>query len=253
MEADRAYHQQLFLIVDNPRVHHAVSVRQWVAAHREAIDLFFPPTHAPGHDPDKYLDNDLKQQLKNLPVQDTQEDLLKATLSVLRSPQRRPARIRACFNPPKAAMPPDVRYNVRRLVTITPQAPYVVLQATVIPTIVFCLYCTLIISCYHLGMTISPSPAPQPWTRRLSDKLRMAFHTACDEADPWVAERLLNQLCKHTRSPSVLPTGLDRRKAENLSGVCERLANLLLWRVDSGTEPAAQAGEDQPGSSPQKQ
>lgn len=80
----------------------------------------------------------------------------------------------------------------------------------------------------------------------------MAFHTACDEADVWVAERLLNQLCKHTRSPSVLPTGLDRRKPENLSGVCERLGNLLLWRVDSHAEPAAQAGEDQPDASSRK-
>ena len=101
-------------------------------------------------------------------------------------------------------------------------------------------------------MTISPSPAPQPWTRRLSDKLRLAFHTACDETDLWVAERLLNQLCKRTRSPSVLPTGQDRRKSENLGGACERLANLLLWRVDSHMEPAAQAGEEQPDPSSQK-
>jgi len=52
----------------------------------------------PEHNPDEYL-NDLKQQLKNLPVPDTQDDLLKATTSVLRSIQRRPAHIRAYFHP----------------------------------------------------------------------------------------------------------------------------------------------------------
>ena len=48
-----------------------------------------------------------------------------------------------------------------------------------------------------------------------------------------MAERLLNTLCKHTVKPSVLPTEGDRRKPENLSGACERLANLLLWRVEA--------------------
>ena len=96
--------QKLFLIVDNLRVHHAVKVRQWVAAHREAIELFFLPAYAPEHNPDEYLNNDLKQQLKNVPVPATQDDLLKATMSVLRSIQRRPARVQAYFNPP------NVRY-----------------------------------------------------------------------------------------------------------------------------------------------
>ena len=39
--------QKLFLVVDNLRVHHAVKVRQWVAARRDAIELFFLPAHAP--------------------------------------------------------------------------------------------------------------------------------------------------------------------------------------------------------------
>lgn len=95
---------KLFLIVDNLRVHHAVKVRQWVAAHRDAIELFFLPSYAPEHNPDEYLNNDLKPQLKNVPAKDTQDDLLKATPSVLRSIQRRPARVRTYFNLP------NVRY-----------------------------------------------------------------------------------------------------------------------------------------------
>ena len=50
--------------------------------------------------PDECLNNDLKQQLKNVPAPDTQNDLLKATTSVLRSIQRTPARVQTYFNPP---------------------------------------------------------------------------------------------------------------------------------------------------------
>lgn len=95
---------KLFLIVDNLRVHHAVKVRRWVAEHSAAIELFFLPPYAPEHNPDEYLNNDLKQQLKNRPKPDTQQELVKVTTSVLRSLQRRPERIRSYFRPP------DVRY-----------------------------------------------------------------------------------------------------------------------------------------------
>jgi transposase len=95
---------KIFLIVDNLRVHHAVKVRKWVDKHHDSIELVFLPAYAPEHNPDEYLNNDLKQQLKNMPIPDTQEELVQATSSVLRSLQRMPARIRAYFNPP------EVRY-----------------------------------------------------------------------------------------------------------------------------------------------
>jgi hypothetical protein len=99
------------------------------------------------------------------------------------------------------------------------------------------------------GMTRESSDLPQrEWTRRLSDKLRLTFHTACDEADYTTAERLLNTLCKHTVKPSVVPEDGDRRRQEDLSGACERLANLLLWRVEAEAGTAAQTdGEDEEG------
>jgi transposase len=89
---------KLFLIVDNLRVHHSVKVSQWVQAHRDEIELFFLPPYAPEHNPDEYLNNDLKQQMKNLPKPDSREQLVDATSSVMRSLQRRPARIRAYFH-----------------------------------------------------------------------------------------------------------------------------------------------------------
>lgn len=95
---------KIFLIVDNLRVHRSIKVRQWVAEHSDDIQLFFLPPYAPEHNPDEYLNNDLKQQLKNLPRPDRQEELAQGAASVLRSLQRRPARIRAYFHHE------DVRY-----------------------------------------------------------------------------------------------------------------------------------------------
>ena len=95
---------KLFLIVDNLRVHHSVKVSRWVEAHRDEIELFFLPPYAPEHNPDEYLNNELKQRMKNLPKPDNRKDLVGATSSVMRSLQRRPERIRAYFD---AA---DVRY-----------------------------------------------------------------------------------------------------------------------------------------------
>ncbi|HUL13273.1 MAG TPA: transposase [Methylococcaceae bacterium] len=48
-------------------------MRNWVAEHRDDIELVFLPAYAPEHNSDEYLDNDLKQQLKNQPKPNTQE------------------------------------------------------------------------------------------------------------------------------------------------------------------------------------
>jgi transposase len=93
-----------FLIVDNLRVHHSIKVSKWVAAHNDQIELFFLPAYAPECNPDEYLNNDLKQKLKNLPRPDTHEELVQGTTSVLRSLQRSPHKIRAYFHHK------DVRY-----------------------------------------------------------------------------------------------------------------------------------------------
>jgi hypothetical protein len=71
----------------------------------------------------------------------------------------------------------------------------------------------------------------RPRLRRLSDKIRLAFHAACDEGDVEIAEGLLRQLEQIIHHPLQLPAGFDRRQPEPLSGVAERLLNLLLWRT----------------------
>jgi transposase len=92
--------QKVFLIVDNLKVHHASKVKAWVAAHVHEIELFYLPAYAPDHNPDEYLNNDLKQKLRQQPQPASQTELLNNTRAVLRAIQRSPRRIQGYFRPP---------------------------------------------------------------------------------------------------------------------------------------------------------
>ncbi len=71
----------------------------------------------------------------------------------------------------------------------------------------------------------SPSAAPR-YSRRLSDKILIAFHHACDQGDFEVAEQLLHILeMMLTRRP-LTPDGTRRRNMESLVAAHERLWHL---------------------------
>lgn len=72
----------------------------------------------------------------------------------------------------------------------------------------------------------SPGGAPR-YTRRLSDKILIAFHHACDQNDFEVAQQLLQVLeMMLTRRP-LTPDGNRRRNTESLVAAHERLWHLL--------------------------
>jgi transposase len=96
--------QKVFLIVDNLKVHHARKVEAWVASHAHEIELFYLPAYAPEHNPDEYLNDELKQKLRQRPQPEGKDALIRSIRSVLRAIQRSPERIRAYF------MPEPVRY-----------------------------------------------------------------------------------------------------------------------------------------------
>ena len=91
--------QKVFLIVDNLKVHPAARVKSWVAAHAHEIELFYLPAYAPDHNPDEYMNNDLKQKLRQRPQPGSKEELIRGTRAVLRAIQRVPERVRAYFTP----------------------------------------------------------------------------------------------------------------------------------------------------------
>ena len=74
---------------------------------RHEIELFYLPAYAPDHNPDEYLNNDLKQKLRQQPQPATQDELIKNTRAVLRAIQRSPRRIQAYFKPPACATRPE--------------------------------------------------------------------------------------------------------------------------------------------------
>ena len=71
----------------------------------------------------------------------------------------------------------------------------------------------------------SAGGAPR-YSRRLSDKILIAFHHACDQADFDVAQQLLQVLeMMLTRRPQT-PDGTRRRNMESLVAAHERLWHL---------------------------
>jgi len=91
--------QKVVLIVDNLKVHKAGKVQAWVENHAHEIELFHLPAYAPDHNPSEYLNNDLKQQLRQQPQPGSKEELIGRTRSVLRDVQRSPERVRTYFRP----------------------------------------------------------------------------------------------------------------------------------------------------------
>jgi hypothetical protein len=77
------------------------------------------------------------------------------------------------------------------------------------------------------------------YTRRLSDKILIAFHHACDQGDLEVAEQLLHVLdMMMTRSP-LTPDGTRRRHIEGLIAAHERLWHLQHPSSEEGWRPRA--------------
>jgi transposase len=67
--------RKVFLIVDRLRAHEAQAVKDWVAEHRDRIELFFLPRYAPELNADEYMNNDLKGSINAAGLPGSQEEL----------------------------------------------------------------------------------------------------------------------------------------------------------------------------------
>jgi transposase len=92
--------RKLFLIVDNLPVHRARRISAWVQDHVDRIELFYLPPYAPEHNPDEFLNNDLKQAMARRRTPKDKAALKSGLTSYMRSLQRRPAKVRAFFQAP---------------------------------------------------------------------------------------------------------------------------------------------------------
>jgi transposase len=95
--------RKVFLILDNLRVHHSKTVKQWLEEHREQIELFHLPSYSPELNPDEYLNGNLKNKVHSGTPVRNQEDLEKKTRSFMRTLVKRPAHVRSYFKHPRVA------------------------------------------------------------------------------------------------------------------------------------------------------
>lgn len=93
--------RKVFLILDNLKVHHSKRVAAWLESNHEKIEVFYLPPYAPEHNPDEYLNGDLKQRIRSgLPAR-SQDDLIKKTHSFMKTVQNRPHHVKNYFKHPK--------------------------------------------------------------------------------------------------------------------------------------------------------
>ena len=89
--------KQLFLILDNLRVHHSKPVKEWAAQHKEDIELFYLPSYSPELNPEERLNADLKQAIgSKVPVR-TKAKLRAAATEHMTMLENTPERVKKYF------------------------------------------------------------------------------------------------------------------------------------------------------------
>lgn len=95
--------QKVLLVLDNLRVHHSKVVAAWLAEHKKQIEVFFLPPYSPEHNPDEYLNGDLKNHIRSGLPSRTESELSKKTRSFMKMLQKRPNRVSNYFKHPLIA------------------------------------------------------------------------------------------------------------------------------------------------------
>jgi len=96
----RSTKRKVFLIVDNLPVHRSRKVREWLEGKSRRIELFYLPPYSPELNPDEYLNNALKAQLRNNPAPRSSLDLHVNMHRCMRNNQRRVNFVRKLFHHP---------------------------------------------------------------------------------------------------------------------------------------------------------
>ncbi|THF60400.1 IS630 family transposase [Pseudothauera rhizosphaerae] len=89
--------RKVFLIVDNLKVHRAKRVTEWAAERTDKIELFYLPPYAPEHNPDEYLNRDLKTTLRSGPIARTAHALTEKAKRCMVRIAALPERVRSYF------------------------------------------------------------------------------------------------------------------------------------------------------------
>jgi transposase len=93
----REARRKVFLILDRLRVQRAAPVRDWLAAHRADIEVFYLPAYSPELNPDEGLNADLKQAVTRTAPARSKAQLKRAAINHMRRLSKLPSRIRSYF------------------------------------------------------------------------------------------------------------------------------------------------------------
>ena len=93
----RDVRRKVFLVLDRLQVHRAGQIRDWLAAHRTKIEVFYLPASSPELNPDEGLNADLKQAVTRAAPARSKQQLKQLTVSHMRRLFKLPSRIRSSF------------------------------------------------------------------------------------------------------------------------------------------------------------
>lgn len=97
----RSTEQKVFLIVDNLGTHRSMAVRKWVARRLDRIELFYLPPYSPEINPDEYLNQTVKAQLRSRPWGADRKTMHSALRRQMIRNQRNPELVANLFKHPK--------------------------------------------------------------------------------------------------------------------------------------------------------
>ena len=88
---------KIFLIVDNLKSHHAILVKEWLAVHKDQIELFFLPPYSPEYNPDEKLNGNLKREMAKNESAKTVYDLQCSANEIMTRFQNNPDHVASFF------------------------------------------------------------------------------------------------------------------------------------------------------------
>ncbi len=89
--------RKIFLIVDNLRVYHAKKVQKWVEKYKDKIKIFFLPPYSPEHNPDEYMNQDVKIHMRYKPAPHSGRELKSGLRSYMRGLQQKSDKVARFF------------------------------------------------------------------------------------------------------------------------------------------------------------
>ncbi len=92
---------KVLLVLDNLRVHHSKLVKEWVAKHKNEIELFFLPSYSPELNPDERLNADLKHKITTVAPARTRKKLLDVTTGYMKLLEHFPKRVASYLGDPQ--------------------------------------------------------------------------------------------------------------------------------------------------------